>query len=143
MSTDDLKIVLAPITTSDDVPALVRLHTAAYQPDQFSNFMLHGREENTHQNLMTKSLAFWLSDPAAQLVQALDENIGKIVGWACWVRKGEKAVSEATSSSNHTSSEGEKTTLTNKVEVKKTAPATKCTYFPLICNLRPLEESTS
>lgn len=77
--------------TNHDVPALVKLHTAAFQSDQFSNFMLYGREENTHQNHMTKSLAFWMSDPAAQIVNAVDDATGQVLGWACWIRNGEKA----------------------------------------------------
>lgn len=78
---------------SKDVPALVQLHTAAFQSDQFSNFMLYGREHNAHQTLMTKSLAFWMSDPAAQIVQAVDSATGHVLGWACWVRKGEEDTS--------------------------------------------------
>jgi hypothetical protein len=42
--------------TSNDVPALVKVHTAAFKSDQFSNLMLLNRDENAHQTLMHRSI---------------------------------------------------------------------------------------
>lgn len=84
---------LTPVT-SNDIPALVRIHKAAFETDQFCKFMLYGRDKNTHQIRLTKSLASSMSDQAAQVIQALDNATGQVLGWACWVKKGEKAVSQ-------------------------------------------------
>ncbi|KAJ5908736.1 acetyltransferase [Penicillium taxi] len=73
------------LATTHDIPDLVRVHTSAFKTDQFSNFMLHGREENTHERMMQKSIEIWLSDPTSKLVKAVAE--GTIVGWACWQTK--------------------------------------------------------
>ncbi|GJC79840.1 hypothetical protein ColLi_02678 [Colletotrichum liriopes] len=71
---------------SDDVPTLLKIHTAAFKTDQFSNLMLLGRADNAHQELMGKSIRRWMSDPAAKLTKALDTN-GQLVGWSCWIIK--------------------------------------------------------
>ncbi|KAJ5778785.1 acetyltransferase [Penicillium odoratum] len=80
-----MEISLSLVTTHD-IPDLVRVHTAAFETDQFSNFMLYGREENAHQNVMQKSIEIWLSDPTSKLVKAVAGD-GTIVGWACWLTK--------------------------------------------------------
>ena len=73
------------LATVDDVPILVQVHTSAFKSDMFSNLMLLNRPENMHQNLMRKSIDYWLSDPKSQIIKA--ELDGRIVGWACWVLK--------------------------------------------------------
>ncbi|KAJ5684069.1 acetyltransferase [Penicillium maclennaniae] len=62
-----------------DIPDLVRVHTAAFKADQFSKFMLDGREENAHQIMMEKSLKIWLADPTTKLVKAVASD-GSVVG---------------------------------------------------------------
>lgn len=74
------------LATTLDIPDLVRVQTAAFKTDQFSNFMLHGREGNAHQRVMQKSIEIWLSDPTSKLVKAVAGD-GIIVGWACWLTK--------------------------------------------------------
>ena len=74
-------------STIHDIPDLVRVHTAAFKTDQFSNFMLDGREKNAHQIIMQKSLKIWLADPTSKLVKAVASD-GTVVGWACWSAKG-------------------------------------------------------
>ncbi|GKT44796.1 uncharacterized protein ColSpa_04977 [Colletotrichum spaethianum] len=71
---------------ADDISSLLKVHTAAFKPDQFSNLMLLNRDENAHQELMAKSIQRWMSDPTAKLTKALDAN-GKLVGWSCWILK--------------------------------------------------------
>ncbi|KAJ5137246.1 ATP-dependent RNA helicase dbp8 [Penicillium atrosanguineum] len=80
-------------STVHDIPDLVRVHTAAFKADQFSNFMLDGREENAHQVLMQKSIKIWLADPTSKLVKAVASD-GTVVGWTCWLAKGKDDTSE-------------------------------------------------
>ncbi|KAJ5946904.1 acetyltransferase [Penicillium verhagenii] len=54
--------------------------------DRFSNFMLDGKAEGTHERLMEGSIESWLSDPTSSMVAAV-KDVGAIVGWACWLRK--------------------------------------------------------
>ncbi|KAJ6115584.1 acetyltransferase [Penicillium sp. IBT 18751x] len=77
-----------------DIPDLVRVHTAAFKADQFSNFMLDGREENAHQIMMEKSLKIWIADPTTKLVKAVASD-GNVVGWACFLAQGRDDTSEA------------------------------------------------
>ncbi|KAK1705936.1 acyl-CoA N-acyltransferase [Colletotrichum acutatum] len=70
-----------------DVDDLVAIHTAAFESDQFSNLMLLNREECAHQNLMRKSVLYWLTNPSTtKLFKAVEGN-GKLLGWSCWVKK--------------------------------------------------------
>ncbi|KAF4833380.1 hypothetical protein CGCTS75_v003980 [Colletotrichum tropicale] len=70
----------------DDVDYLVRVHTAAFKTDQFSNLMLLGREDNAHQKLMRKAIEGWVTAPEASLMKAIDSS-GRVLGWACWIVK--------------------------------------------------------
>ncbi|KAK1967560.1 acyl-CoA N-acyltransferase [Colletotrichum sublineola] len=79
------QVSLSPVQ-ADDVPALLRVHTAAFKTDQFSNLMLLNRDEDAHQEVMTKSIRRWMSDPGAKLTRALDAD-GRLVGWSCWIVK--------------------------------------------------------
>ncbi|KAK1976942.1 acyl-CoA N-acyltransferase [Colletotrichum cereale] len=89
MSDHDADVEPAPVSLSavqaDDVPALLRVHTAAFGTDQFSNLMLLNRDENAHE-VMGRSIRRWMSDPAAKLTRALDAD-GRLVGWSCWIVK--------------------------------------------------------
>ncbi|KAI8276650.1 hypothetical protein K4K59_009698 [Colletotrichum sp. SAR11_240] len=58
----------------DDVDDLVRVHTAAFKTDQFSNLMLLGREDNAHQKLMRKAIEGWVTAPEASLMKAIDSS---------------------------------------------------------------------
>ncbi|KAK1992584.1 acyl-CoA N-acyltransferase, partial [Colletotrichum falcatum] len=78
-------VSLSPVE-ADDVPALLRVHTAAFKTDQFSNLMLLNRDEDAHQEVMGRSIRRWMSDPDAKLTRALDAD-GRLVGWSCWVVK--------------------------------------------------------
>jgi predicted N-acetyltransferase YhbS len=82
--------------TTDDIPDLIQVHTAAFKTDQFSRFMLRGREENAHQALMQKSIESWFADPTSKLVKAVLSD-KTVVGWACWLAKGKDDPSEASS----------------------------------------------
>ncbi|KAK2743147.1 GNAT family [Colletotrichum kahawae] len=70
----------------DDVEKLVRVHTAAFKTDQFSNLMLLGRDDDAHQKLMRKAIEGWVSAPETRLMKAIDAS-GCVLGWACWVVK--------------------------------------------------------
>ncbi|KAK1589882.1 acyl-CoA N-acyltransferase, partial [Colletotrichum navitas] len=78
-------VSLSPVQ-AEDVPALLRVHTAAFKTDQFSNLMLLNRDEDAHHEVMGRSIRRWISDPAAKLTRALDED-GRLVGWSCWIVK--------------------------------------------------------
>ncbi|KAJ5740136.1 acetyltransferase [Penicillium malachiteum] len=78
-------VSLHPISPSD-VADLVRVHSAAFKTDQFSNFMLDGKPPGTHESLMERSIQTWISDPTSQLCKAVTED-GDIIGWACWLTK--------------------------------------------------------
>ncbi|KAF9875684.1 putative acetyltransferase [Colletotrichum karsti] len=80
-----LDVSIVPVTL-DDVPALLRVHTAAFKTDQFSNLMLLGRDENAHANLMRDAIQEWIADPTAKLMQAVDTD-GRVLGWSCWILK--------------------------------------------------------
>ncbi|KAK2044757.1 acyl-CoA N-acyltransferase [Colletotrichum somersetense] len=80
-------VSLSPVQP-DDVPDLLRVHTAAFKTDQFSNLMLLNRDEDAHQEVMGRSIRRWMSDPAARLTRALDAD-GRLVGWSCWIVKTE------------------------------------------------------
>ena len=67
-------------------PDFVRVHTAAFKTDQFSNFKLHGCEENAHQRMMQTSIESWLSDSTSKLAKAVAGD-GTIVGWVWWLNK--------------------------------------------------------
>lgn len=84
--TNKIKVTLGPVT-DDDVLNLVEMHTAAFKSDQFSNLMILNPDEKAHQRLMQKSIQSWISDPAAQLIQATDTS-EEVLGWACLVLKG-------------------------------------------------------
>ena len=73
--------------TSSDVLDLVNIQAAAFKFDQLSNLMTLGRDENTHKGILGKTIELWMSDPASQLIKAVDTN-GDVVGWSCWVLKG-------------------------------------------------------
>jgi ribosomal protein S18 acetylase RimI-like enzyme len=75
--------MLAP-ATANDIPALIRVHTAAFKSDLFSHLMLLQRPDDAHQILMQKSLDYWFADAHAQIIKAVDTK-GEVVGWACWV----------------------------------------------------------
>ncbi|KFY84573.1 hypothetical protein V500_09199 [Pseudogymnoascus sp. VKM F-4518 (FW-2643)] len=75
--------MLAP-ATANDIPALVRVHTAAFKSDQFSHLMLLQRPDDAHQTLMQKSIDYWFADAHAQIIKAVDTD-GQVVGWACWI----------------------------------------------------------
>lgn len=79
-------ISLTPVLPSD-VADLVEVHTAAFEPDRFSNLMLLNRAQDAHQAMMRKSIDFWMSDPTATLVKAVDSDTGNVMGWACCVTK--------------------------------------------------------
>ncbi|OIW35218.1 hypothetical protein CONLIGDRAFT_639518 [Coniochaeta ligniaria NRRL 30616] len=53
----------------------------------FSTLMLLARPPDAHQVLMQRSIDAWLADPShnTQIVKAVDDEDGQIVGWACWV----------------------------------------------------------
>lgn len=72
--------------TIEDVPDLIRVHTAAYRSDLFSNLMLLNRSDEMHQALMQNSIEHWLAEPQAHIIKAAGAD-GQIVGWACWVLK--------------------------------------------------------
>lgn len=83
--TDGVTIIPA---TEDDIPALIKIHTAAFRSDLFSILMLLNRDEDAHQNLMRKSIDHWFADPHTQIIKAVDHDTGQILGWACWALKG-------------------------------------------------------
>lgn len=70
----------------DDVDDLVRVHTAAFKTDQFSNLMLLGRADDAHEKLMRKAIEGWVTAPEASLMKAIDSS-GRALGWACWIVK--------------------------------------------------------
>ncbi|KAF4879218.1 hypothetical protein CGCSCA1_v001977 [Colletotrichum siamense] len=70
----------------DDVDDLVRVHTAAFKTDQFSNLMLLGRAVDAHEKLMRKTIEGWVTAPEASLMKAIDSS-GRVLGWACWIVK--------------------------------------------------------
>jgi ribosomal protein S18 acetylase RimI-like enzyme len=82
----DIKLTTATLA---DLPNLLKVHTAAFRSDQFSNLMLLNRDESAHERLMTKSIEFFLSQPDTKLVQAIDPD-GQMLGWSCWVIKDQK-----------------------------------------------------
>ncbi|KAJ0161805.1 hypothetical protein CTA2_5579 [Colletotrichum tanaceti] len=73
--------------TPDDMAELVKLHTAAFRSDLFSNLMLLNRPADTHQLLMLKSIDHWFGDVNTHLIKAVAAD-GQMVGWACWALKG-------------------------------------------------------
>lgn len=81
-----------PIDPSD-VPELVRVHSAAFKTDQFSNFMLNGKPPGTHESLMERAIQSWISDPTSRIFKAVNED-GIIVGWACWLTKEKQPISD-------------------------------------------------
>ncbi|OKL58397.1 hypothetical protein UA08_06378 [Talaromyces atroroseus] len=82
-----MEVAIVP-ASAVDIPDLLRVHKSAFKSDQFSNFMLAGRDENVHRNLMKQSIETWLSTHTSQLVKAVADD-GNVVGWACWLVKGE------------------------------------------------------
>lgn len=81
------EVLLVPATSSH-VLSLIKVHTASFKSDQFSNLMLLGRDDNAHQRLIAKSIDSWMSDSASQIIVAIDAN-REVIGWSCWVLKGE------------------------------------------------------
>ena len=63
--TYSLHLVTRP--SDAEISTLVSLRASAFQSDQFSNFMLLGREEDTHERLMRQSIKTWLCEPVPEL----------------------------------------------------------------------------
>ncbi|KAB5580587.1 acyl-CoA N-acyltransferase [Coniochaeta sp. 2T2.1] len=82
------------LATTEDIPYLIRVHTAAFRSDLFAHLMLllnksDEGEDGAHQEFIRKSIEQWLADPdgTTQVVKAVDEEGGQLVGWACLVVK--------------------------------------------------------
>ncbi|KAH8651298.1 acyl-CoA N-acyltransferase [Xylariales sp. PMI_506] len=91
-------ITIVPVGPQD-VSGVVDIHVEAFRSDQFSNLMLLGRPADAYRGLMIKSIDHWLTDPATQLVRAVDAD-GETLGWTCWVVKSRTAGSDAKSTTN-------------------------------------------
>ncbi|KAF3806768.1 hypothetical protein GCG54_00000134 [Colletotrichum gloeosporioides] len=77
-----------------DVDDLVRVHTAAFKTDQFSNLMLLGRADDAHEKLMRKAIEGWISAPYTSFMKATDAS-GRVLGWSCWQVKDDTGEWEA------------------------------------------------
>ncbi|KAF4818817.1 hypothetical protein CGCSCA5_v004875 [Colletotrichum siamense] len=111
----------------NDVDDLVRVHTAAFKTDQFSNLMLLGREDNAHQKLMRKAIEGWVAAPEASLMKAIDSS-GRVLGWTCWIVKdatGGDRVAVAKAESKGGSSVDKAERSVNKAEGVETSAVEK------------------
>lgn len=82
---DHVNFELTP-ATRHDIAEMVDVHTRAFVQDQFSNFMLQGRPNGTHEEMMRRSIEHWLKDSNARLITAKDTS-GQILGWSCLIVK--------------------------------------------------------
>ncbi|TDZ30454.1 hypothetical protein C8035_v002439 [Colletotrichum spinosum] len=89
----DIRITPA---SPDDVQQLVKIHTAAFASDRFSQLMLLNRGPHAHEALMLRSIEEWAANPAAKLYRAVDAQ-GQVVGWSCWIINEAKEVAPSAS----------------------------------------------
>lgn len=72
-----------------DTDELVEIAVSAYKSDLFSILMatLAG-DPDAHQKAMKRSLETWFASPTTRVIQAVDCETGKTLGWAVWEVRG-------------------------------------------------------
>lgn len=75
--------------TSDDIPALTSIFTAAFANDTNTQLKLVGKDPNSQADSMAMGIQQWLNYPdRVSLLKAVETSTGMIMGWVGWARRG-------------------------------------------------------